>query len=405
MVDGSAVLHADRNQTTSITAQAAASRLHGLVEPYGPEALSRYRQIADSGIAGHSQQTLWIESWMEAVPTKGLILTIFEGSDAIMALPLEVADTHSIRRARYMGGSHANGNFPACVRGANAPAAAELRQAIAAALAASRPDIDALVLERQMRSLQGMSNPLAVLAHQTSPNIALAVNLDDGFEGVLAKHNGKKRRKKHRYQSRKFEEAGGFRFMRAQTPEDVDRLFSAYAEMKAIWFRKNGLPDVFAGEEYGRFFRNLFARALQQEEPDFYLEALEVAGVVRAVSGSSRVGDRVVCEFGGIADDDMTPFSPGEFLTFESIQAACRDGNTVYDYGVGDEHYKRHWCDEEIHHFDVALPLSAKGRLYAGIKKPFTALKRQVKSSPRLNRLVRQLRGRVGREAEHKDAE
>jgi CelD/BcsL family acetyltransferase involved in cellulose biosynthesis len=112
------------------------------------------------------------------------------------------------------------------------------------------------------------------------------------------------------------------------------------------------------------------------------------------------VAGRVVCEFGGIAEDDMTQFSPGEYLTFESIQAACNDGNVVYDYGVGDEHYKRHWCDEEIHHFDVVLPLTAKGRLYAGVRKPFTALKRRVKSSPAMARMVRRLRGRHGRDNE-----
>jgi len=292
-----------------------------------------------------------------------------------------------------MGGSHANANFPACAAGCERLDGKSLSQTITAALAENRPDIDALVLDQQMTALGGMANPLTALPHQTSPNIALAVSLEAGFEGVLAKHNGKKRRKKHRYQCRKFQEAGGYRIITAQTPEETKRLFTTYLEMKAVWFRKNRLRDVFAGEQIGDFFQHLFAEALKQENPTYYMEALEVGGILRAVSGSSRVGGRVVCEFGGIAEDDMTQFSPGEFLTFEIIQAACRDGNTIFDYGVGDEHYKRLWCDEEIHHFGVVLPLTAKGRIYSGIKKPLTALKRRVKSSSRLTRLARRLRG------------
>lgn len=395
MVDGSAALQAQRDESTLRTENSASAThaFRATVDICEPNALSRYSEMVAGGVAGHAQQPLWVSSWIETVPTDGFILTAFKHGQPLLALPLEVVQVGPLRIARYMGGSHANANFPACALDCEGLDAKTLSQAIAAALAANRPDIDALVLEQQMRALRGVTNPLAALPHQTSPNVALAVSLEDGFEGVLAKHNGKKRRKKHRYQCRKFEEAGGSRIITAQTPEETERLFAAYLEMKAIWFRKNRLPDVFAGEHIRGFFTHLFAEALKQENPTYYMEALEVRGILRAVSASSRVDGRVVCEFGGIAEDDMTQFSPGEFLTFESIQTACRDGNTIFDYGVGDEPYKRLWCNEEIHHFDVVLPLTAKGRIYSGIKKPLTALKRRVKSSPRLTRLVRRLRG------------
>lgn len=403
MVDGSASLQVQRDEAYLATEEAPISTkvdLRGAIEDCGPDTLARYAAMVASGTAGHSQQALWVSCWTEAVPTDGFVLTLYQSQRPVMALPLEVVRSGSVRIARFMGGSHANANFPAFVPG-TAPLEAEvLRRSLVSALAAGRPDIDALVLERQMHVLGEVANPLAALPHQTSPNIALAVGLADGFDGVLANHNGKKRRKKHRYQCRKFEEAGGYRYIRAQDAAEADRLFSAYVEMKASWFRRNGLPDVFADEDVQCFFKQLLGRALREEEPRYYIEALEVAGILRAVSGSSRVAGRVVCEFGGITEDDMTQFSPGEFLTFESIQSACRNGNVLYDYGVGDEHYKRHWCDEEIRHFDVMLPLTAKGRLYAGVRRPFTALKRHLKASPALSRLARRLRGRRGRDSE-----
>lgn len=395
MVDGSTALQAPRDESTPRTenSASAAHAFRATVDTCEPNALSRYGDMVARGVAGHSQQGLWVSSWIEAVPTDGFILTVFKNGQPLLALPLEVVRVGPLSVARFMGGSHANANFPACAAACEGLDAKTLSQTIAATLAANRPDIDACVLEQQMPELGGMTNPLAALPHQTSPNIALAVSLKAGFDGVLAKHNGKKRRKKHRYQCRKFEEAGGHRIITAQTPEETERLFAAYLEMKAIWFRKNRLRDVFAGEQIRGFFTHLFAEALKQENLTYYMEALEVGGILRAVSASSRVDGRVVCEFGGIAEDDMTQFSPGEFLTYESIQTACRDGNTIFDYGVGDEHYKRLWCDEEIHHFDVVLPLTAKGRIYSGIKRPLTALKRRVKSSYRLTRLARRLRG------------
>lgn len=396
MVDGSTALQAQRDESTLMKENCASTThtFRATVDKCEPNVLSRYGEIIASGVAGHSQQALWVSSWNETVPSDGFILTVFKNGQPLLALPLEVMQVGPLRIARFMGGTHANANFPACAMDCEGLDANALSQTIAAALAANRPDIDALVLERQMHALGGMTNPLAVLPQQTSPNIALAVSLESGFDGVLAKHNGKRRRKKHRYQCRKFEEAGGYRLITAQTPEETERLFAAYLEMKAIWFRKNRLRDVFADEKIRGFFKHLFAEALKQEKPAYYMEALEVGGTLRAVSASSCVDGRVVCEFGGIAEDDMTQFSPGEFLTYGSIQAACCDGNRIFDYGVGDEHYKRLWCDEEIHQFDVVLPLTANGRIYAGIMRPLKALKRHIKSSPGMTRLVRRLLGR-----------
>src|SRR5690606_39947618 len=44
--------------------------------------------------------------------------------------------------------------------------------------------------------------------------------------------SAKRKRKKHRSQMRKFEAAGGFRRIIAQTPEETRRLFDAFLEMK-----------------------------------------------------------------------------------------------------------------------------------------------------------------------------
>lgn len=86
---------------------------------------------------------------------------------------------------------------------------------------------------------------------------------------------------------------------------------------------------------------------------------------MRAITGSIRCHDRLICEFGAIADDDMAFASPGEFLFFDNIEEACLQGYAVYDFSVGDEHYKRLWCDLEIAQFDVLVPLTAKGRAAA----------------------------------------
>ena len=91
------------------------------------------------------------------------------------------------------------------------------------------------------------------------------------------------------------------------------------------------------------------------------LHGLEVGGKLRAVTGSSRCGDRLICEFGAIADDEVAFASPGEFLFFDNIRKPATTAFAIYDFSVGDEPYKRLWCDLDIKQFDALMPLTMKG--------------------------------------------
>ncbi len=78
------------------------------------------------------------------------------------------------------------------------------------------------------------------------------------------------------------------------------------------------------------------------------MKALEVAGTYRAVLGKSHAKGQTFIDFIGIADDELASTSPGEFLFFEDIQDSCNTDLSIYSFGIGDEPYKRSWCDIEI---------------------------------------------------------
>lgn len=347
----------------------------------------RYAAFAQGRTFSPAQSPAWVEAWTTNSGADCAIVMVRDG-DAELALPLEIVALGPLRVARFMGGSHANGNLPPFV-GASTKIG---REAIADAVRAARPDVDLVRLERLMDDLAGTANPLAHLAAGPSPNVSLAVDLAGGFDALLERTSGKRKRKKHRSQTRKFEAAGGFRRIEASTPAEVERLLGDFFVLKGIRFREFGLTDVFADEGVRRFFRALFTDALDQMPRPFVLHALEVAGKLRAITGSSRSADRLICEFGAIADDDLGHASPGDFLFFDNIQDACRDGFAIYDFSVGDEHYKRLWCNIEDRHFDVLVPVSAKGRALAGVLGAASRAKRAIKSNKVLWPLIKRLR-------------
>jgi CelD/BcsL family acetyltransferase involved in cellulose biosynthesis len=375
------------------------------IEPVSPSALDVYSQLADRTVAAPPQRPEWLAAWAGNVNPDCLLLFALQGAEPLFAAPLEVVREGLCRTARIPGGSHANGSFFPAMPAFHS--LSDMGAQLAAAfrtLRGARPDIDMLALERLSPGLDGLDNPLATLPHSASPNLALAADLTGGFEALVERMSGKRKRKKLRAQLRKFEAAGGYRLIRAGTPQETSELLSALFAMKHERFHKMGVADVFAPPEITAFFRELFATASKDGTPRFFLSGLEVGGKLRAVAAYSSTTERIICDFASFAEDELYAASPGEFLFFHDIEKACLEGLKIFDFSVGDEGYKRAWCEIETWQFDILFPLTARGHAAAAVKRAKARAKSLVKNNPLAWRLVRMARARnAGKSAPAED--
>ena len=364
------------------------------VRPADDVAIADYEALCRESIHAPAQHPLWIRSWIMATGADVIIVTVERFGVPACALALEVVQEGPFRVARFVGGSHANGNFGAISRRSPTPLSTEEGVALGDAIRSARPDIDLVHLQRQNPSFQGVQNPLTALATACSPNVALAIDLSDGFEATLSRRNGKRKRKKYRHQVNKFSDAGGYRLIIANSPEETDRLLSAFFEMKAARLLEMGIANVFEPVDVKAFFRLLFQSAIGENEPPFFLHGLEVGGRLAAVNGCSITAESIVCDFGGIIDDNSNA-SPGYFLDYHAIEYAAELGKPIFDFGVGDEPYKRSWCDIETWQFDTLIPLTAQGHVARLLEMSRAQAVRFIKSNHSLWSLVKQLRAKV----------
>lgn len=380
----------DLPQTEKAARLASAPARTGVEVFGGAEALAAYGAAARDAIHAPPQGETWTRQWTECVNPDLVAARIVRDGRTLFAIALEVVRKGPFTVARFPGGSHANGNFAATDR-ATPPLPPEI-DGLFEAIARARPDIDLFLLERLVPELSGLDNPLLCLPHSVHPNIGLAVNLDGGFGDVLDRVSGKRKRKKHRSQARKFEAIGPIELGRAKSPAEVSALLDVFFTIKGERLRRLGIRDVFSDAKVRLFFKRLFAEAVERDSDDFSVDSLAVGGKIRAITGSSKHANRLICEFSAIANDDLTFASPGEYLFFESIQSACADKLAVYDFSVGDEPYKRLWCDIETAYFDIRRPTGFKGALIAGLFAGRAGLVRHVKSNPRIWGWLKRLR-------------
>jgi CelD/BcsL family acetyltransferase involved in cellulose biosynthesis len=400
MVDAAASFDGNRPAKTEAAPRALPKEAAELsVSIAAEEGLAAYASFCETAVHAPAQGAMWVRNWAAHVQPDLLVATLDVEGRPALALALEVVTYGPFRVARFMGGSHANGNFAAADPRWLARMDSEALRRLFQAIAKARPDIDLIALERLLPDLDGIANPFLSLRHFASPNLSLAVDLTGGFDALLSRASGKRKRKKHRSQTRKFDAVGSHRRIEARSPDEAGRLLNTFFEMKEARFRKMGIANVFGDDRTRAFFKALFGQALAQDEPPFQLHGLEVAGKLRAVTGSSRSGKRLICEFGAIAEDDLAHTSPGDFLFFDNIQDACEAGFAVYDFSVGDELYKRQWCDMETQHREVLVPLTLKGRALGQALRQGARLKAFVKNSPTIWRLTKLLRRKAVRQA------
>jgi CelD/BcsL family acetyltransferase involved in cellulose biosynthesis len=344
----------------------------------------------------------WCTSWAKAYGNPLAIIRGRAGGRTVFILPVEIVRSRGVRIARFIGADHSNintGLFSADF--ADASDALDARRFAAQFSGALSGKADLLLLQNIPLIWRGRANPLAMLPMVQNQNHAYQLPLFDSMETTLKQLNAKNRRKKFRVQSKRLEELGGFDYVAGGNIEDQHALLDQFFRLKGERFKAMGLPDVFADAETKAFLHG----AIDIRDADRGLCGLEMhaiqlkgehAGHLAAIAGISRKGDHVICQFSAIDESVAADASPGEFLFWQMISGLHGKGVSLFDFGLGDQGYKRSWAPAETEHHDVVLPITARGMAAGALHRAITRSKAYIKSQQRLYRAAQRLRRFVG---------
>jgi len=366
---------------------------HDSMEPLA----GRWRAMEAGNHVSLHQSYDWCRAWVETRPCKLLIIEGVSDGHTRLILPLEIVRRGPLRIARLLATAYSNINTGLYADELlTVDGAARLRDALEAARGELARSFDLLVLEKVPLEWRGRSSPLAGLPAVLNQNASFQLELFEDFDRTLAQINAKRRRKRFRSSERRLAELGGYEHVVATSLEEALALLDVFFSQKATRFKAMGLPDVFRSEETRNFFRRLATTPAVGGDYPLRLHALRICGpnpgYIAAVTGLSRKGDHVICQFGSIDDSIAADASPGDFLFHLAIERLCAEGARLFDFGIGDQPYKRSWCPIETVQHDLLWPTTATGAAAAGLRRMKTAAKRFIKQSPRLYALLQRLR-------------
>jgi CelD/BcsL family acetyltransferase involved in cellulose biosynthesis len=355
-----------------------------------------WRALEETALLTPYQAHAWVEAFVATVGRshgmefRHVVLRDGRGQP-LAILPLVITRRNGIRFAEFIGGKHANYHMgvyaPEFAAGLNAASTRAMLLEIAAAIGG----LDAFVFVNQPVEWQGVANPMALLAAGPSPSAAYKLALTPGdCDGTLRRAMSSHAHKKLKNKRNRFATYGPSQVVRATDDAGIERVIAAFLAQKAMRFAAMGIADPFAEPAMRAFLK----QAASGDRPALQLYCLELSG--RPVA--TYVGAVQGARFSGMAtsfdiDSEAAKSSPGEILLIDLIRLQCQAGVTSFDLGVGEARYKTTICDERDELVDTFVPITVKGRLFAGIARARRSAKRWIKTQPRLLRLAHRASG------------
>lgn len=358
-----------------------------------------WRRLEASSATSLHQSFDWCTAWAATHSNQLLLVRGSIDHKTVFILPLELVRGRFFRTARFIGSPHSNINTGLFAPGFDPLACEQLTRTLIADLSVKLSRVaDIVTLEKMPFEWRGACHPLASLPAVRNQNSSFQLPLLENVEATLAQINAKRRRKKFRLSERRLEALGGYEHVVATTPDERRQMLDLFFEQKAIRFKALGLPNVFHDCETRAFFHTLAAMGPAGDGQPLELHAIRLRGEhqgrVIAISGLSRKGDHVICQFGSIDEDIAADASPGELLFYLMIRKFNAEGVSLFDFGIGDQGYKRSWCTVETPQRDIVLPLTTRGRVAAWTHRFAVRLKAQIKKNKQAYAFLQRLRQR-----------
>ncbi len=336
----------------------------------------------------------WIAHWHAARGAQGqvAIVVLFDGTEPVALLPLEVRRSLGLRRAMIIGTSIGNSDW-LMMTPEVAPLLAGGR--VSRLLVEAAPQvggIDLLAFFDQPASWGGVDNPLLALPHQPGPNhfYFSARDAAASFDRFDDKRLGNLERRR-----RKLAEAMGPVVLRmAASVAEIDRVHAAFLEQRAARFAQQGIANIFAEPHFVRFMRDAAIDALGSERPSGVFHALYAGDTIVATSFGTFAGTHYSQYINATAAGDIAKFRLIGILMHDLFADCARRGALSIDMGLGDFGYKTDWTEPRTVH-DSVIPLSPVGQVAAPVQLALRGVKRAIKQNPQVFDLYKRLRSRM----------
>jgi len=342
----------------------------------------------------------WISSWWRHVEAREgaepRIVMLRRNGKLAAIIPLVLRRHLGAKVAGMIGGKHFNYQAPAwrpeLFDDAARDAMPQTLRLIARTIGA-----DLIEMTNLPREWNAKANPLALETANASASPSYMLPLSGSFAEICEARRSKRSLQQLRRKRKKLAGlTGSVRFLQARDEATCAMVLRAAAAHRKARRVESGVPSFF-----------------EMTGSEAFLRESACAGLMTHTAGDGpscavrlhylQAGDTVVATYIGAAlhgiyscfmnsfDSAFEACSPGDILLHDLIEALCEQDFRSFDLGVGEERYKKAWCDP-VDLYSLHMPLTPRGWIYSNAARVSQDGKRLIKQNPLLWRGWRSMR-------------
>jgi CelD/BcsL family acetyltransferase involved in cellulose biosynthesis len=223
-------------------------------------------------------------------------------------------------------------------------------------------------------------NPMRYLGCTVNPSGAYLTHLTGDWDAFYTAARSSATRRRDRTKRKKLGEFGEIKFVTPAGESDILSSLDILMAQKARSFARMGVGNLFAKPGYADFYRALASDPATRSL--VHISRLDVGAAAAAVNLALVHRGRYYHLLASYSDCELSRFGPGAAHLHDLMHYAIDRGCTIFDFTIGDERYKRDWCDTELMLYDYIAPVTWRGALVAAPKLAAQRLKRWIKQTP-----------------------
>jgi CelD/BcsL family acetyltransferase involved in cellulose biosynthesis len=359
----------------------------------------RFEQTAD---CTPFQTFDWLSAWQRHVGSINgvtpVIVIARRGENILLLLPLGIRRRGLARRLTFLGDVLCDYNapllapdFPALAPDGFLALWADIHKFLQATSATRH---DAIRFDKMPAKIGGQPNPMLALNVTLNPSGAYETALPSDWEAFYASKRSSSTRRRDRTKLKRLGELGAVKFVNPDASAELALTFDLLVQQKSKAFARMGVPNLFAPAGHAAFYRELASSPRYRSL--VHLSRLDVGTTWAALNLGLTFRDCYFHILASYDDGETSRFGPGAAHLRELLRYAIERGLKRFDFTIGDEPYKRDWCDAEQQLFDYSAATSLRGLPTAALTFGWGRAKRAIKKSAPLWNAVVRLRAAAG---------
>jgi len=253
----------------------------------------------------------------------------------------------------------------------------------------------AIVLEKMPEAVGMQPNPFLALPVSLHPSGAYLAHLIDDWNAFYVSKRSSATRRRDRTKRKRLSDIGPVAFATPSDDSGVNAILTILFQQKARSLAQMGIANFLALPGREAFFREFATDPATRSL--CHVSRFDVGSTLAAANYGLIFRGRYYHVLASYNDGAVSRFGPGAAHLHDLMRYAIEHGYREFDFTVGDEPYKRDWCDTEIKLYDHRSAATARGWLAVVPAIAFTRVKRAIKQTPFLWRLFVRARALVGR--------